>query len=98
MIFFINQISEILTNYGKVAYLWFDGCGSEGHQYDAPRIVSAIRSMQPEILIFNMWDPDTRWVGNECGIADFDNKNVVRKLAFSVLTEKKNFLSRNVFF
>ena len=66
--FFINQISEILTNYGKIDYLWFDGCGSEGHKYDEKRIIAAIRSMQPEILIFNMWDPDTRWAGNECGI------------------------------
>lgn len=65
--YFINQISELLTNYGKIDYLWFDGCGSEGHSYDEKRIIAAIRSLQPDILIFNMWDPDTRWVGNEDG-------------------------------
>ena len=75
--YFINQISELLTNYGKIDYLWFDGCGSEGHKYDEPRIIAAIRALQPDILIFNMWDPDTRWVGNEEGLAPPDAKNVV---------------------
>lgn len=95
--FFINQISELLTNYGKIDYLWFDGCGSEGHQYDEKRIVDTIRTMQPEIMIFNMWDPDTRWVGNECGIANLDNSNVVKKLNFSVLTDKKETLAAERF-
>ena len=75
--YFISQISELLTNYGKIDYLWFDGCGSEGHEYDAPRIIAAIRALQPDILIFNMWDPDTRWVGNEEGVAPPDARNVV---------------------
>ena len=51
---FIDQISELLTNYGKIDYLWFDGCGSEGHEYDKERIIRVIRTLQPEILIFNM--------------------------------------------
>jgi len=67
--YFINQISELLTNYGKIDYLWFDGCGSEGHEYDKDRIIKVIRSLQPGILIFAMWDPDTIWVGNEDGYA-----------------------------
>ena len=95
--FFINQISEILTGYGKIDYLWFDGCGSEGHKYDEKRIVKAIRSMQPEIMIFNMWDPDTHWVGNECGLANLDNSSVVKKVAFSVLTEEKEALGKERF-
>ena len=83
--YFINQISELLTNYGKIDYLWFDGCGSEGHNYDAVRIVNAIRTCQPGILIFNMWDPDTRWIGNEAGLAPEKNKNILTELSgFSV--------------
>ena len=73
--YFISQISELLTNYGKIDYLWFDGCGSDKHEYDRPRILSAIRSLQPELLIFEMWDPDTRWIGNEDGYADLSNPN-----------------------
>ena len=70
--YFVNQITELLTGYGKLDYLWFDGCGSDGHSYDRARIVGTIRALQPEILLFGMWDPDTRWVGNEEGYAHAD--------------------------
>ncbi len=95
--YFINQLSELLTNYGKIDYLWFDGCGSENHQYDTKRIVKAIRDMQPDILLFNMWDPDTRWVGNESGLAHMPNHNIVNELNFSVQTDKKDALDKNAF-
>lgn len=95
--YFINQIGELLTNYGKIDYLWFDGCGSEGHEYDKERIIAAIRGMQPEILIFNMWDPDVRWVGNEAGVAEFDNTNVVSDTDFSVMTDEKDALGNEQF-
>lgn len=74
--YFINQITELLTNYGKIDYLWFDGCGSANHKYDEDRIVKVIRSLQPEIMLFNMWDPDVLWVGNEEGIVPFGQSNV----------------------
>ena len=47
---------------------------------------------QPEILIFNMWDPDTRWVGNESGVAHLENNNLVNSLDFSVQTDVKDIL------
>lgn len=90
--YFINQIRELLTNYGKIDYLWFDGCGSEGHQYDTVRIVKEIRTCQPNILLFNMWDPDTRWIGNEAGIAPLSNRLFTDELDFSVITDKKEQL------
>ncbi len=90
--YFINQISELLTNYGKIDYLWFDGCGSENHEYDKKRIISHIRSLQKDILIFNMWDPDTRWVGNEAGFANLDNPLFTDALDFSILTKEKDAL------
>lgn len=95
--YFINQISELLTGYGKIDYLWFDGCGSEGHQYDTDRIVKAIRGMQPEILIFAMWDPDTRWVGNEDGYAPMPNFNTTTDVDFSMLATEKEKLARAKF-
>lgn len=82
--YFINQITELLTNYGKIDYLWFDGCGSENHNYDINRIVKHIRTLQPEIMLFEMWDPDTRWIGNEEGIAPYGSSNIVKSLNFSV--------------
>ena len=74
--YFINQISEILTGHGEINIIWFDGCGSEGHEYDWARITREIRQMQPGILIFSMGDPDFRWVGNEAGVAPIPCWNV----------------------
>ncbi len=86
---FVNQISEILTGYGELDVLWFDGCGSEGHTYDWTRIVKEIRRMQPRVLIFNMGDPDYRWVGNEAGVAPLPCWNTVEEVPFSVQTMAK---------
>ncbi len=74
---FINQVSELLGNYGEIDMLWFDGCGSGDHVYDWKRIVGEIRRLQPNILVFSMGDPDYRWVGNEMGMADLPNWNTV---------------------
>ncbi len=84
---FLSQIGELLSNYGEVDILWFDGCGSENHTYDWPRIVREIRRMQPHVLIFNMGDPDFRWIGNEAGVASTPTWNTVTGSRFSVNTD-----------
>lgn len=73
--YFIHQVTELLTHYGKIDYLWFDGCGSAGHVYDIPRIVAEIRRLQPDILTFcdPEWMAGVRWIGNEDGYAPQDN-------------------------
>jgi len=78
--YFIDQLSELLTNYGKIDYLWLDGCGSDDFTFEPDRIVGAIRRLQPEICLFHMFDPDTRWTGNEAGYSYVDNSNVVRSV------------------
>ncbi|MBQ0010768.1 MAG: alpha-L-fucosidase [Ruminococcus sp.] len=85
--YFIHQISELLTNYGKIDYLWFDGCGSGDHEYDQKRIIGVIRTLQPDITIFGMWDPDTMWVGNEDGYAPIANTGLIHT---KVLGEEKD--------
>lgn len=97
--YFINQISELLTNYGKIDYLWFDGCGSEGHVYDHARIVTAIYRLQPDILTFcdPEWTPCIRWVGNEDGYASLDNPLVVSSTDFSELAKEAEQLSEAAF-
>ena len=95
--YFINQITELLTNYGKIDYLWFDGCGSENHTYDRARIITAIRALQPDILLFELWDPDTRWVGNEDGYADLDNPNTRQSLDFSMKADGQRALAESRF-
>ena len=94
--YFINQIGELLTGYGKIDYLWFDSCGSEGHEYDKERIVREIFRMQPELLTFcdPEWTPCVRWVGNEDGYASLDNPVVVSKTDFSELATEEQTLSK----
>lgn len=97
--YFINQIGELLTNYGKIDYLWFDGCGSENHKYDTERIVKAIGDMQPDILTFcdPEWTPGVRWVGNEDGYASLNNPLVVSSTDFSELATEVQELSEAAF-
>lgn len=94
--YFVNQITELLSNYGKIDYLWFDGCGSEGHEYDRDRIMGTILSLQPHILTF--YDPDwgatVRWIGNEDGYASLNNPLNVCEWDFSERTEKSVALSK----
>ncbi|WP_195574238.1 alpha-L-fucosidase [Paenibacillus sp. 1001270B_150601_E10] len=94
--YFVNQIHELLGNYGDIDILWFDGCGSEGHEYDWPRIIREIRKLQPNILIFNMGDPNFRWVGNEDGLAPIPCWNVVDSTDFSILTDEKDQLGEHM--
>lgn len=65
---FKNQVRELLTGYGEVGEVWFDGAGSEGHVYDWAGYYALIRQLQPDALIA-ICGPDIRWVGNEDGVA-----------------------------
>ena len=91
--YFIGQIDEILRPYGEIDILWYDGCGSEGHEYDWPRITKEIRKIQPRVMIFNMGDPNFRWVGNEAGIAPVPLWNTVDSVDFSINTDDKELLA-----
>lgn len=67
--FFCRQLSELLTNYGELFEVWFDGAkGAEAKafDYDWDRYYKLIRSVQPNANI-SICGPDIRWVGNEAG-------------------------------
>ena len=72
---FRNQLTELLTRYGAVSEVWFDGAGGEGHVYDWPSYYALIRKLQPKALIA-ICGPDIRWVGNEDGFAREDESSV----------------------
>ncbi len=70
---FVHQLEELLTGYGPVAEVWFDGANGEGPNgkkqvYDWQAFYATIRKHQPEALIA-VSGPDIRWVGNEDGFA-----------------------------
>lgn len=70
--FFIEQLTELLTNYGEVHEVWFDGANGEGpngkkQEYDWDSVLSTIHRLQPKAVTAIMGD-DVRWVGNERGL------------------------------
>lgn len=90
--FIRNQLTELMSNYGVIDLVWFDGCGSERCNYHWDEILKCARDLQPNLLVFNMGDPDYRWVGNESGIAPKPCFNVVKDVHFSIQTEEKDSL------
>ena len=69
--YFVNQLTELLTNYGPVFDVWFDGACGEGaggmrQCYNWERYYEVIRKLQPDACI-NVCGPDIRWCGNEAG-------------------------------
>jgi alpha-L-fucosidase len=78
---FLNQLTELLTNYGKISEVWFDGANGEGPNgkkqvYDWQAYYKLIRKLQPDAVIA-VSGPDIRWVGTESGYG--------RKTEWSVL-------------
>ncbi len=70
--FYCQQLTELLTGYGDLFMVWFDGACGEGptgkkQVYDFPRYIDLIRKYQPDAVIFNDFGPDVRWCGNEAG-------------------------------
>ncbi|MCK5820662.1 MAG: alpha-L-fucosidase [Bacteroidales bacterium] len=69
--YFVNQLTELLSNYGVIDEVWFDGACGEGPNgkrqvYDWMRYYETIRELQPDATIAVM-GPDVRWVGTESG-------------------------------
>lgn len=70
--FFVEQLTELLSNYGEVHEVWFDGACGEGPNgkkqvYDWKRYYDTIHRLQPKAVTAIMGD-DVRWVGNEKGL------------------------------
>ncbi len=83
--YFRNQLRELLTGYGPIAEVWFDGAnGGRGYYggsretrtidrtsyYDWNDTWDLVRMLQPDAVIFSDVGPDVRWVGNEDGYAN----------------------------
>ena len=68
---YATQLTELLTSYGPIFTLWFDGANGEGptgakQYYDWDRYYALIREHQPDAVI-SICGPDVRWCGNEAG-------------------------------
>ena len=79
---YCDQLTELLTRYGPIAEVWFDGANGEGPNgkrqiYDWPRFFALVRRLQPNAVMFSDAGPDVRWCGNEKGIAGDPNWSTV---------------------
>jgi len=69
----IGQIDELLTGYGKIDLLWFDGAGWKGRDSEALRsreTIRHIRSLQPGIVVNNRWGKVGDYVTPECSFPE----------------------------
>jgi len=83
--FYCAQLRELLTRYGSIAEVWFDGANGEGPNgrkqvYDWPRFWGLVRQLQPNAVMFSDAGPDVRWIGNERGLAAETNWSTVDPL------------------
>jgi len=84
LVYYRNQLRELLTQYGPVFEIFFDGAnGGDGFYggayerreidnltyYDWPNTWRLVRELQPDTVLFSDAGPDIRWVGNENGVA-----------------------------
>lgn len=81
--YYINQLTELLTQYGDIFVIWLDGACGEGpngkvQKYDWHRYYKVMRELQPNAVI-SISGPDIRWCGNEAGEVRPSEWSVVAK-------------------
>jgi alpha-L-fucosidase len=84
---FKNQLSEVLSAYGPIFEVWFDGANGEGPNgkrqvYDWPGFIATVRQHQPDAVIFSDAGPEVRWVGNERGEAGLTSWSMLQRDRF----------------
>ncbi len=107
--YFCGQLEELLTGYGEVFSVWFDGACGEGSNgkkqyYDWERYYSVIRRLQPNACI-SVCGPDVRWCGNEAGytrpsewsVVPLRTKDTEKVASLSQHEDSDEFRQRKIF-
>lgn len=86
---FAKTLEEVLTNYGDIYEMWFDGANGEGPNgkkqvYDWPLFRSVVYKHQPHAVIFSDIGPGARWIGNESGFAGETNWSTLNTDGFGM--------------
>lgn len=86
--YFMNQLFELLTEYGPIHEVWFDGANPKpgtGQTYRREAWFDMIRQLAPDAVIFG--GPDVRWAGNEAGLTREAEYSVVPMPRVSVMED-----------
>lgn len=108
IVYFQNQLRELLTQYGEINEIWFDGAnGGEGYYggakeirkinaetyYNWENIFSIAKELQPDIKIFSDAGPDVHWIGNEKGFAGTTFWSTINRDSIVIGQSKTNYLN-----
>jgi len=106
--YYRNQLTELLTDYGEISEIWFDGAnGGDGYYggankirkidrktyYDWDSTFRLVYSLQPDIIIFSDAGPGCRWIGNEHGIAGETNWSTINKDSLTIGGSNQAYLN-----
>ncbi len=106
--YYRNQLEELLTQYGEINEIWFDGAnGGDGYYggakeirkidrdtyYGWEEIIAFVKSMQPNIKIFSDAGPDVHWIGNEKGFAGTTFWSMLNKNQITIGASKTDYLN-----
>jgi alpha-L-fucosidase len=75
---YANTLTELLTSYGDLFEIWWDGANGEGPNgkkqvYDFHRFEKIAAQYQPNAVVFSDIGPGCRWAGNENGTLNETN-------------------------
>ncbi len=97
--FYNDQLTEIVTEYGRIDEIWWDGAGSQETPYDWGMWAHTVRNNQPHAVIFGSLGAtpyvECRWVGNEGGFAGDPHYSTITAAALE--TETTRILNSGVF-
>ncbi|MEI7423795.1 MAG: alpha-L-fucosidase [Prolixibacteraceae bacterium] len=111
--YYKNQLKELMTNYGKISEVWFDGAnGGDGYYggaketrkidkkayYPWEEIREIVYKLQPGASIFSDAGPDIHWIGNERGIAGETCWSMLDRSKVAVGDADSDYLNTGDFF
>jgi alpha-L-fucosidase len=106
--YYRNQLTELLSNYGEISEIWFDGAnGGDGYYgganetrkidrktyYNWDSTFNLVKRLQPDIIIFSDAGPGCRWIGNEHGIASETNWSTIKGDSLFIGASKQAYLN-----
>jgi alpha-L-fucosidase len=95
--FYLAQLRELLSDYGPVSEVWFDGAkgpDAKDMEYDFAAYWALVRQLQPQAVIFSDEGPDVRWIGNEHGHAGLTNWSMLDRSRVRVGQADTEYLNR----